>query len=69
MDSATRIVVKWSDPIPEEAMEDERRNESAPTSKRPAYEPPQIEHVFTPDELAREVHYAGVLTVSQPNAG
>ena len=47
-------------------MEDERRNESAPASKRPAYEPPQVEEVLTTEELAREVHYAGVSTVSEP---
>ena len=41
-------------------MEDERRNESATASKRPAYMPPQVEDVLTADELAREVHYAGV---------
>ena len=47
-------------------MEDERRNESGEASKRPAYEPPQVEDVLTADELAREVHYAGVQTVSEP---
>ena len=46
-------------------MEDERRDESAPASK-PAYEPPQVEDVLTNEELAREVHYAGVQTVSEP---
>lgn len=47
-------------------MEDELRDESAPAPKRPAYDPPQIEDVMTADELAREVHYAGFQTVSEP---
>ena len=47
-------------------MEDERRNESPPASKRPKYDPPQVEDVLTADELAREVHYAGFQTVSEP---
>ena len=50
-------------------MEDELRDESAPAPKRPAYEPPQVEDVLTNEELAREVHYAGVTTVSEPIVG
>jgi hypothetical protein len=39
-------------------MENELRNER-PTTGSPEYEPPLVEQVMTPDELAREVHYAG----------
>jgi hypothetical protein len=32
----------------------------------PAYEPPRIESSMTPEELAREVAYAGVTDVTVP---
>jgi hypothetical protein len=34
----------------------------------PPYEPPRIERVLTPDDLAREIRYAGdsVITVDEP---
>jgi hypothetical protein len=32
---------------------------SEPTDEKP-YEAPRIELVLTPEELAREVHYAGI---------
>ena len=32
---------------------------------KPEYEPPQVERVMDADELAREVHYAGILPVSR----
>jgi len=30
-------------------------------SEFPAYEPPRIEQVLTPEDLAREIQYAGVV--------
>jgi hypothetical protein len=45
-------------------MENETRNDPARTPKRPEYEPPQVEEVLSADDLAREVHYAGVVPVS-----
>jgi hypothetical protein len=29
----------------------------------PPYEPPQVEAILTAAELAREIHYAGVVTL------
>lgn len=39
---------------------DETRNERTLDPKQPEYEPPQVERVMDADELAREVHYAGI---------
>jgi hypothetical protein len=40
-------------------------NQTTPPSPAPdQYEPPRIEQVLGPDELEREVHYAG--TISGP---
>lgn len=41
-------------------MERENENEALPVAKSPEYEPPQVEGVMNADDLAREVHYAGV---------
>jgi hypothetical protein len=30
----------------------------------PSYEPPRIERILTPDDLDREVQYAGVVVVT-----
>jgi hypothetical protein len=38
-------------------MKDERDQTGAPEG----YEPPAIEEVLSPDELQREVHYAGAV--------
>jgi hypothetical protein len=40
----------------------ERELRSGPSS--PPYEPPLVERVLTADEIAREVHYAGLLEPS-----
>jgi hypothetical protein len=34
--------------------------ENLPSPNDPAYEPPKVEQVIGAEELAREVHYAGV---------
>ena len=41
-------------------MENERRNDTAPKAETHSYEPPQVEEVLSAEDLAREVHYAGV---------
>ena len=47
-------------------MENEKRNEHAPVPKTPKYDPPQVEEVIGADEIAREVHYAGGVVLSEP---
>ena len=42
-----------------------QENESLKTEVAP-YEAPAIESVITPEEMEREVHYAGVTQISQP---
>lgn len=42
-------------------------NEKAPTPAEREYEPPQVEEVLDPDDLKREVHYAG--TPGSPTIG
>jgi len=34
-----------------------------------AYEPPRVEEVLTPDEIARQVHYAGEITPADTETG
>lgn len=46
-------------------MEGEIRNTPASDPMRSEYEAPQVERVMKADELAREVHYAGVPVVSE----
>ena len=41
-------------------MENDRRNEPARDDVPAGYEPPRVEEVLSADDLAREVHYAGV---------
>jgi hypothetical protein len=41
-------------------MENERWNEPARDGVPAGYEPPRVEEVLNTDDLAREVHYAGV---------
>ncbi len=41
-------------------MEKESRKELVPSPDESAYDPPKVEQVIGADELAREVHYAGV---------
>ena len=43
-------------------MDNETRNQPAPAE----YEPPKVEDVISADDQAREVHYAGTVTVSDP---
>jgi hypothetical protein len=35
-------------------------NEALRPEERPGYDPPRVERVMDADELAREVHYAGI---------
>ncbi len=44
-------------------MEDEARR--APETQHSEYEPPQVERVMVAEELAREVHYAGIVPISR----
>jgi hypothetical protein len=44
----------------EAGMDNEARNEPQRVEKQPDYEAPQVEQVMGADEIAREVHYAGV---------
>ena len=37
---------------------------TAPPAPGTEYDPPRVEQVLTPDELAREVHYAGSVSAS-----
>lgn len=46
-------------------MENAKRNEPAPAPKTPKYDPPQVEEVIGADEIAREVHYAGGVGLSE----
>ena len=39
--------------------EDKKTPEEADSAALPAYEAPAIEETITPEELEREVHYAG----------
>jgi hypothetical protein len=39
--------------------EDKKSPEEAESEALPAYEAPAIEETITPDEMEREVHYAG----------
>lgn len=41
-------------------MENKARPEPASCPEHPTYDPPKVEKVIGADELAREVHYAGV---------
>lgn len=41
-------------------MDNAARNEPQRIEKQPDYEAPQVEQVMGADEIAREVHYAGV---------
>lgn len=47
-------------------MENETHSDPAPTAEDSNYEPPKVEDVMSADDLAREVHYAGTFTVSDP---
>ena len=48
-------------PVEDETMNDDRKSpEEAEPPPPPVYETPAIEETITPDDLAREVHYAGV---------
>jgi len=49
-------------------MENKARPEPASSPEHPAYDPPTVEQVIGADELAREVHYAGI-EVSPGGAG
>jgi hypothetical protein len=43
-------------------MENEIQREGEPSAvRRPEYEPPRVESVMSAEDLAREVHYAGVV--------
>jgi hypothetical protein len=42
-----------------------RRDDADETRPVEGYEPPRIERVLTADDLAREVQYAGLITVGQ----
>jgi hypothetical protein len=46
--------------------EDETSQASEQSDDRPEYEAPRIESVMTPEELAREVQYAGVTDLTLP---
>ncbi|HET6616630.1 MAG TPA: hypothetical protein VFH69_02350 [Gemmatimonadota bacterium] len=50
-------------------MENQTRKDPAAAQEQPEYDPPKVEDVLTADELAREVHYAGVPTGSEPITG
>ncbi len=39
--------------------DDTKPGEQADAARKPAYEPPVIEEAITPEEMEREVHYAG----------
>ena len=41
-------------------MDNEARNEPQRIEKQPDYEAPLVERVMGAEEIAREVHYAGV---------
>jgi hypothetical protein len=45
-------------------MENEERKEPVSPSKAPEYEAPRVERVLDADEIAREVLYAGVISIS-----
>ena len=45
-------------------MKNETHSDPAPATKGSNYVPPKVEDVMSADDLAREVHYAGVVTVS-----
>lgn len=47
-------------------MERDRRPEEEREANDPAYEAPEIESVVTPEEIEREVHYAGVNGTAPP---
>jgi len=40
-----------------------RRDDADETQPAERYEPPRIERVLTADDLAREVQYAGLITI------
>lgn len=46
------------------SLDNEKRNEPAPAPKTPKYDPPQVEEVIGAEEIAREVHYAGTVPIS-----
>ena len=46
-------------------MDEGTRRTPGPDPKHSEYEPPQVERVMDADELAREVHYAGIRPVSE----
>ena len=50
-----------------ECMVDEPEKESTPVSQ--PYDPPRVDQVIGADELAREVHYAGVIGPSPITPG
>jgi hypothetical protein len=41
-------------------------NEQATETEAGTYEPPQVEAVLTTEDLAREIHYAGIDSGPQP---
>lgn len=51
---------KSSNVFAEAVMDNAARNEPQRVEKQPDYEAPQVEQVMGADEIAREVHYAGV---------
>lgn len=50
-------------------MESPHRNEPATDPKQSQYDPPRVEQVLSSDDLAREVHYAGVVGISERDPG
>jgi hypothetical protein len=46
--------------------EDRAVGSTADQNDEPAYEPPKIESAMTPEDLAREVAYAGVTDATLP---
>lgn len=50
-------------------MESPHRNEPVTDSKQPQYDPPRVEEVLSSDDLDREVHYAGLVGLSDRQAG
>ena len=47
-------------------MTTEKVPHQAPPAPDNQYDPPRVERSLSPDELEREVHYAGSLTASLP---
>jgi hypothetical protein len=58
--SVDALSLKSSNVFAEAGMDNEARNEPQRVEKQPDYEAPKVEQVMGADEIAREVHYAGV---------